>query len=87
MEENWQGPIPAPTGPKPFLAPTNFAVRGQDFLYNRYVTGETEYYDLSRDPYELESKQVGGTYKGSLNSLWRRLRDCQGVECRRAEGG
>jgi N-acetylglucosamine-6-sulfatase len=87
MEENWQGPIPAPTGPKPFPAPTNFAVRGQDFLYNRYATGETEYYDLSRDPYELESKHVDGTYKGNLNSLWRRLRDCQGVECRRAEGG
>ena len=87
MEENWQGPIPTPASPRLFPAPTNFAVRGQTFIYNRYVTGEMEYYDLSRDPYELESKQVDGTYKENLNSLWRRLRDCQGAECRRAEGG
>jgi N-acetylglucosamine-6-sulfatase len=87
MEENWQGTISTPNGPKPFPAPTNFAVRGPDFIYVRYVTGETEYYDLSHDPFELTSKQVGGTYKRNLNSLWRRLRDCQGDECRRAEGG
>jgi hypothetical protein len=87
MEENWQGPIPTPMGPKPFPAPTDFAVRGLTFIYNRYVTGETEYYDLSRDPYELESKQISGTYKGKLDRLLRRLRNCQGAECRRAEGG
>jgi N-acetylglucosamine-6-sulfatase len=87
MEENWQGPIPTPMGPKPFPAPTDFAVRGLAFIYNRYVTGETEYYDLSRDPYELESKQISGTYKGNLDRLLRRLRNCQGAECRRAEGG
>ncbi|MBA2715071.1 MAG: sulfatase, partial [Rubrobacteraceae bacterium] len=58
MEENWQGPVPTPTGAKLFPAPTNFAVRGQSFIYDRYVTGETEYYDLSRDPYELASKQI-----------------------------
>jgi N-acetylglucosamine-6-sulfatase len=87
MEENWQGPIPTPTGPEPFPAPTNFAVRGLTFMYDRYVTGETEYYDLSHDPYELESKHISGTYKDNLDRLWRRLRDCQGAECRRAEGG
>jgi N-acetylglucosamine-6-sulfatase len=87
MEENWQGPIPTPTGPEPFPAPTDFAVRGLAFVYNRYVTGEREYYDLSRDPYELESKQIGGTYEGNLDRLWRSLRDCRGAECRRAEGG
>ena len=87
MAENWQGPIPTPTGPKPFPAPTNFAVRGLGFIYNRYETGETEYYDLSRDPYELESKQISGTYKRNLDRLRRHLRNCQGAECRRAEGG
>ena len=30
MEENWRGPVPTPTGTKPFPAPTNFAVRGLD---------------------------------------------------------
>jgi N-acetylglucosamine-6-sulfatase len=87
LEENWQGPIPTPTGTKPFPAPTNFAVRGLDFIYNRYVTGETEYYDLSRDPYELRSKRVSGTYKENLDKLRTRLRNCRGAECRSAEGG
>jgi arylsulfatase A-like enzyme len=35
MEENWQGSIPTPTGPKLSPAPTNFAVRGLAFIYNR----------------------------------------------------
>ena len=87
MEENWQGPVPTPTGPKPFPAPTNFAVRGPTFIYNRYATGETEYYDLARDPYELASEQVSGTRKDNLNERWTRLRDCRGAECRMAEGG
>ena len=87
MEENWQGPIPTPNGVKLFPAPTNFAVRGQTFIYNGYVTGETEYYDLSRDPYELTSTQVGGTRKKNLNTLRARLRLCRGDECRVAEGG
>jgi N-acetylglucosamine-6-sulfatase len=87
MEENWQGPVPTPTGTKLFPAPTNFAVRGLTFMYDRYVTGETEYYDLSRDPYELTSKRVSGTYKDNLDTLRTRLRNCQGDECRSAEGG
>jgi len=87
VEENWQGPIPTPTGTKPFPAPTNFAVRGLAFMYNHYVTGETEYYDLSRDPYELVSKRMSGTHKENLDRLRTRLRNCQGAECRSAEGG
>jgi N-acetylglucosamine-6-sulfatase len=87
MEENWQSPVPSPNGPKPFPAPTNFAVRGLTFIYNRYVTGETEYYNLSLDPHELASKPVSGTYKENLDRLWTRLRNCRGTECRSAEGG
>jgi N-acetylglucosamine-6-sulfatase len=87
VEENWQGPIPTPTGTKLFPAPTNFAVRGLTFKYNRYTTGETEYYDLSRDPYELASQRVRGTRKENLEELRTRLRNCRGAECRSAEGG
>jgi N-acetylglucosamine-6-sulfatase len=87
MEENWQGSVPTPSGPGLFPAPTNFAVRGLTFLFDRYLTGETEYYDLSLDPRELASKHVSGTYKESLNKLRPSLRTCRGVECRRAEGG
>ena len=87
MEENWRGPVDTPNGVELFPAPTNFAVRGLDFKYNRYATGETEYYDLSRDPYELESKRVSGTRKDALDRLRTRLRNCRGAECRIAEGG
>jgi N-acetylglucosamine-6-sulfatase len=87
MEENWKVPVPTPTGPEPSPAPTNFAIRGPSFIYDRYVTGETEYYDLSRDPYELEGKQVSGTRKENLDTKWTRLRNCRGAECRRVEGG
>jgi hypothetical protein len=48
-------------------------------MYDRYVTGETEYYDLSRDPYEVQSKRVSGTYKDRLNNLRTRLRNCRGA--------
>jgi len=73
--------------PGAVVPPTNRAVISSLYVYNRYVTGEKEYYNLSRDPYELESKRVSGTYKDNLNSLWMRLRDCRGLDCRRAEGG
>jgi N-acetylglucosamine-6-sulfatase len=83
MEENWHtNAVPGAVVP-----PTNRAVISSLYVYNRYVTGEKEYYNLSRDPYELESKRVSGTYKDNLNSLWMRLRDCRGLDCQRAEGG
>jgi arylsulfatase A-like enzyme len=87
MEENWQSPVPTPTGPELFPAPSNFALRGSGYFYNRYETGETEYYDLVRDPYELESKQIGGTRQENLDTKWTRLRNCRGAQCQRAEGG
>jgi N-acetylglucosamine-6-sulfatase len=87
MEENWRSEVPTPNGPKLFPAPTNFAVRGLNFLYDRYLTGETEYYDLTLDPFELESKQVSGNRKEALDKLRMRLRNCRGAECLNAEGG
>jgi hypothetical protein len=87
MEENWRSPVGRPNGVALFPAPTNFAVQGLNYKYNRYVTGEMEYYDLSRDPYELASKRVSGTRKAKLDRLRTRLRNCRGAECRSAEGG
>ncbi len=87
MAENWRSKVPVPGGTEPFAAPTNFAVRGLHFVYDRYLTGETEYYDLTLDPFELESKQVGGNRKENLDKMRMRLRYCQGTECSRAEGG
>jgi N-acetylglucosamine-6-sulfatase len=63
------------------------AVRTQDHLYVEYETGESELYDLEKDPYELDN-----VYEDAdLDSLWRyegwleALRDCAGEDCRAAE--
>jgi arylsulfatase A-like enzyme len=65
------------------------AVRTQDRLYVEYETGESELYELEKDPYELNN-----VYEDTeLKHLWRlegaldALRDCVGEECRVAEDG
>jgi arylsulfatase A-like enzyme len=65
------------------------AVRTEDHLYVEYATGESELYDLEKDPYELHN-----VYEDTdLDQLWRfegwldALRDCAGEECRAAEDG
>ena len=55
MEENRQHPVYIPTGTQLVPAPANFAVQDSAFIYDRYATGETQYYDLSHYPYELTS--------------------------------
>ena len=63
------------------------AVRTEDHLYVEYETGESELYDLEKDPYELNNvyEETG------LKDLWRlegwleALRECVGEECRAAE--
>ena len=52
-----------------------------------YETGESELYDLKKDPYELNNVYDDA----GLDTLWRyenwldALRDCAGAECRAAE--
>jgi N-acetylglucosamine-6-sulfatase len=65
------------------------AVRTEDRLYVEYETGESELYELEKDPYELNN-----VYEDTeLKHLWRlegaldALRDCVGEECRAAEDG
>src|SRR5215210_2472826 len=63
------------------------AVRTQDHLYVEYETGESELYDLEKDPYELNNVYDDA----GLDTLWRyegwldALRDCAGEDCRTAE--
>jgi N-acetylglucosamine-6-sulfatase len=63
------------------------AVRTRDHLYVEYENGESELYDLEKDPYELDN-----VYEDTdLDQLWRyegwlgSLRDCAGEDCRAAE--
>jgi N-acetylglucosamine-6-sulfatase len=65
------------------------AVRTEDRLYVEYESGESELYDLERDPHELNNVYEDTEFK----QLWRlegwldALRECAGEECRAAEDG
>ena len=65
------------------------AIRTENNIYVEYDTGETELYDLNRDPYELNNTyEETGLKELSLLQGWLdALRDCAGEECRAAEDG
>jgi N-acetylglucosamine-6-sulfatase len=55
-------------------------------VYIEYpLTGETEYYDLTKDPYQLhgQAEKPPPQFEGQLKDLVR----CSGVSCRTADGG
>src|SRR5919202_6679205 len=65
------------------------AIRTENSIYVEYDTGETELYNLNRDPYELNNAyEETGLKELSLLQGWLgALRDCAGEECRAAENG
>jgi len=83
LVENYR--VPTPSGLWP--APTNFALRAQNYTYVRYNSGEREYYDLRKDPYQLKSlhDRLGRDRKAKLDSRLRDLLHCSGASCRTAE--
>ncbi len=65
--------------------PSFKAIRTKRFLYAHYNTGEEEFYDLKRDPFELRSLHADPAYgpvKAELAKRLRDLRDCAGARCR-----
>jgi N-acetylglucosamine-6-sulfatase len=68
--------------------PSYEAIRSAHSLYVEYVTGEREYYDLKRDPFELHNV-VGELSRAHLRKLHRtlvRIEQCHGARaCWRAE--
>ena len=63
------------------------ALRGDDFIYVEYYSGERELYDLAQDPYELNNLATTGD-RASLAALSERLTamtDCAGEACRAIE--
>jgi N-acetylglucosamine-6-sulfatase len=64
--------------------PAYSGVRRRDEIYVRYESGEEEFYDLSKDPYQLESRprDAPASLKDELESL----KNCAGEGCRRADG-
>src|SRR5215207_4840025 len=79
LEEGWRPQSPP--------VPTNKGVRTQQHMYVEYDTGERELYDLSTDPYQLQSKPRTGNEQlySTLQSRLNALRACSGAVCRAHE--
>jgi len=66
-------------------AGTFAAVRAPRYLYAEYGNGEQELYDLTRDPYQLQSRHADPAYAAVRANLALRLahlRACSGATCR-----
>jgi N-acetylglucosamine-6-sulfatase len=72
-----------------YNAPAYKAVRTRYRTYVRYVDGQRELYNVSKDPYELNSEHrtAGSALLSSLNAKLSALKTCAGNTCRTAEGG
>lgn len=68
--------------------PAYDAVRTNKNLYVEYETGEKELYALQRDPYQLQNihESADPALVARLQTRLKALKDCQAVECRKAEG-
>jgi N-acetylglucosamine-6-sulfatase len=64
--------------------PAYSGVRHQEEIYVRYESGEEEFYDLRKDPYQLESRPQAAP--ASLKKKLEALKNCAGDGCRQAEG-
>jgi arylsulfatase A-like enzyme len=59
-------------------------VRTRRYIYLRYETGETELYDLQKDPFELGNVHGDPAYRQVefvLNALLQRIESCSGSTC------
>jgi hypothetical protein len=66
-------------------SPTAYrAIRTKRYLYAKYGNGEREFYDLVRDPYELQSSLTAANrrVRSSLGRRLDRLAGCRGSRCR-----
>jgi N-acetylglucosamine-6-sulfatase len=82
LEESWKE-----EGGTNAIVPTHKSIHTQDHILIEYNTGEKELYDLSADPYQLQSKPRTGNEQlySSLQSRLNALRACSGEGCRSAE--
>jgi N-acetylglucosamine-6-sulfatase len=69
------------------LVPTHKGVHTQDHMFVEYDTGERELYDLTLDPYQLQSKPRASNVQlySPLETRLYNLRDCSAAACRTAE--
>ncbi len=62
-------------------------LRARDLVYVEYTSGEREFYDLSRDPHQLESAHADADPERAraLAGILERLARCKADSCREAE--
>ena len=88
LEEGWptKSDAQGTSGGLPKI-PINKGVHTQDHMFIEYETGEHELYDLTSDPYQLDSKPQTGNEPiyAELNARLGNLSDCSGDGCRAAE--
>jgi arylsulfatase A-like enzyme len=63
--------------------PAYSGVRRKGDVYVEYATGEEEYYDLTRDPYQLESRPEAAPQE--IKRDLKALKTCAGEACAEAE--
>ncbi|WP_083983873.1 sulfatase family protein [Actinomadura hibisca] len=67
------------------LPPTYAALRTDRHTYVEYATGERQFYDRAKDPYQLRNQAA--TAPPYLHNWLARYRTCQAGACRRADQG
>lgn len=74
-------------GGAPFRVRSYSGVRSENDVYIEYVTGEKEYYDLRKDPYQMDNKAASLSAKEAnrLSAHVAALKDCVAEACRKAE--
>jgi N-acetylglucosamine-6-sulfatase len=62
-------------------------IRNENFMYLEYENGELEYYDLVKDPYELDNiaTKLDASTLSSLHSWLEQLKKCEAESCRQLE--
>jgi arylsulfatase A-like enzyme len=75
-------------GGAPFRVRSYSGIRSEQEVYVEYVTGEKEYYDLARDPYQMENQAASlpPALRSKLSARVAALKACAAAACRAAEG-
>jgi len=75
-------------GGAPFRVRSYSGIRSEKDVYIEYASGEAEYYDLVKDPFQMENAASDLTVerRDHLASRVAALKDCAGASCRSAEG-
>lgn len=75
-------------GGAPFRVRSYSGVRSASDVYVEYANGEREYYDLLKDPYQLENAaaRLAPPHLERLKARVGALKNCKAASCRSAEG-